>query len=77
MHIRDYADLHQLTVLSNLESYNAIMINKGMDKQVRLAELTQTAIHQLKTLQNMQGNTLDRLKSPNLKYLKQKNKDDI
>jgi hypothetical protein len=25
----------------------------------------------------MQGNTLDRLKSPNLKYLKQKNKDDI
>jgi hypothetical protein len=75
MNIRDYADLHQLTVLSNLESYNAIMINKGMDKQARLAELTETAIHQLKTLQNMQGNTLDRLKSPNLKSLKPKSKD--
>lgn len=67
MNIRDYADLHQLTVLSNLESYNAIMINKGMDKPTRLIELNQTAIHQLKILQTMQTQAFDKLKSPNLK----------
>lgn len=67
MNIRDYANLHQLTVLSNLESYNAIMINKGMDKPTRLIELNQTAIHQLKILQTMQTQAFDKLKSPNLK----------
>jgi hypothetical protein len=72
MNIRDYADLHQLTVLSNLESYNAIMIQKGMDKNTRFVELNTTALQQLKTLQNMQSNTLDRLKSPNLKRLNEK-----
>jgi KilA-N domain len=70
MNIRDYADLHQLTVLSNLESYNAIMINKGMDKQTRFIELHATAIQQLKTLENTEHKTLDKLKSPNLKRLK-------
>jgi hypothetical protein len=70
MNIRDYADLHQLTVLSNLESYNAIMIHKGMDKKTRLMELNATAVQQLKALQNMKSNTLDRLKSPNFKRLK-------
>jgi hypothetical protein len=70
MNIRDYADLHQLTVLSNLESYNAIMIHKGMDKNTRLVELNATAVQQLKALQNMKSNTLDRLKSPNFKRLK-------
>ncbi len=76
MNLRDYADLHQLTVLSNLESYNAIMIQKGMDKNARFEELNATALQQLKTLQNMQGNSLDRLKSPNIKRLKEKNKED-
>ncbi len=75
MNIRDYADLHQLTVLSNLESYNAIMIQKGIDKNTRFVELNTTALQQLKTLQNMQGNSLDRLKSPNIKRLKDKDKE--
>jgi KilA-N domain len=70
MNIRDYADLHQLTVLSNLESYNAIMIHKGIDKNTRLVELNATAVQQLKALQNMKSNTLDRLKSPNFNRLK-------
>lgn len=33
--IRDYADLHQLTVLANLESYNSILISENVDRQER------------------------------------------
>ncbi len=63
--IRDVADLHQLTVLSNLESYNAILIKKDLSKQQRLIELHKTAVSQLKSLQSMSNFSLDKLKSPN------------
>lgn len=59
--IRDVADLHQLTVLSNLESYNAILIKQGISKQQRLIELHKTAVSQLKSLQSMSNFTLTRL----------------
>lgn len=65
--IRDVADLHQLTVLSNLESYNAILIKQGMSKQQRFIELHKTAVSQLQSLQSMSNFTLDKLKSPNVK----------
>jgi hypothetical protein len=64
--IRDYADLHQLTVLSNLESYNAIMIGQNMPQSERLIELNRIAISQLNTLRSMTNLSLDRLKSPHL-----------
>jgi hypothetical protein len=67
--IRDFADLHQLTVLSNLESYNAIMIQNNLSPAARLKELTKTAVMQLKTLQSMKNYTLDKLKSPNQKRI--------
>lgn len=67
--IRDFADLHQLTVLSNLESYNAIMISQGLPQEERLMELNKIAISQLKTLRSMSNYSLDKLKSPNLKLL--------
>lgn len=67
--IRDFADLHQLTVLSNLESYNAIMIRKDLGKEERLSELRSTAIQQLQALQSMSSYTLDKLKSPTFKRL--------
>jgi KilA-N domain len=70
--IRDYADLHELTVLSNLESINALLIKQGMDKKNRISLLHQTAIEQIKSLQSLQNYTLDRLKSPNLKLVEQK-----
>lgn len=70
--IRDYADLHQLTVLSNLESINALLIKQGMDKKDRISLLHQTAIEQMKSLQNLQNYTLDKIKSPNLKLVEQK-----
>lgn len=69
LNLRDFADLHQLTVLSNLESYNAIMIKKGMSPAIRLAELSQTAIEQLKSLYALPHYTLDKLKSPHQKRI--------
>jgi hypothetical protein len=72
--IRDVADLHQLTILSNLESYNAILIKKGVAKQERLMELHKTALSQLASLKAMSNFNLDDLKSPH-KNLKGK-KDD-
>jgi hypothetical protein len=70
--IRDYADLHELTVLSNLESINALLIKQGMDKKDRISLLHQTAIEQIKSLQSLQNYTLDKLKSPHLKLVEQK-----
>jgi hypothetical protein len=67
--IRDVADLYQLTVLSNLESYNAILIKQGLGKQERVVELHKTAVEQLVSLSNMSSFSLDKLKSPNLKEL--------
>ncbi len=74
--IRDYADLHQLTILSNLESINALLIKQGVEKKDRISILHQTAVEQTKSLQNLSNYTLDKLKSPNLKLVEQKrNKD--
>ncbi len=74
--IRDYADLHQLTILSNLESINALLIKQGVEKKDRISILHQTAVDQAKSLQNLSNYTLDKLKSPNLKLVEQKrNKD--
>ena len=67
--IRDYADLHHLTVLSNLESYNSILLSQNIPKEQRLIELRKTALSQLKTLQSMSHYSLDKLKSPHLKKL--------
>jgi KilA-N domain len=72
--IRDYADLHQLTVLSNLESINALLIKQGVEKKDRLIILHQTAVEQTKSLQSLPNYTLDKLKSPNLKLVEQKSK---
>ena len=73
--IRDYADLHQLTVLSNLESYNAILISQNVSKDLRLTELNRIAISQLNTLRSMTHYSLDKLKSPNLKSLEKLDED--
>ena len=70
--IRDYANLHQLTVISNLESINGLLLKQGLEKKDRLMILHQTAIDQLKSLNEMKNYTLDKLKSPNLKLIEQK-----
>ena len=48
--IRDYTDLQHLLVLSNLESYNAILIEQNIDQSERLELLRETALNQLKTI---------------------------
>lgn len=48
--IRDAATIEQLTVLANLESYNAILMRDGLDKRHRLLKLRESAIFQLKSL---------------------------
>lgn len=37
--MRDYATIHELTVLSNLETHNAQMIREGKSKEDRFAVL--------------------------------------
>ena len=51
--IRDCADLHHLLVLSNLESYNAILIEQNIRQSRRLELLRETALKQLRTIQEL------------------------
>lgn len=48
--ICDYASVNQLLVLANLESLNAILLNRGMIGRDRLQMLRETAIQQLLSL---------------------------
>lgn len=48
--IRDYANIEQLVVLSNLESINAVLINQGLSQPERLKQLNVIAITQMKSL---------------------------
>ena len=48
--IRDYATLEQLLVLANMESLNALLIEKGISQEERLKQLNNLAMSQLKIL---------------------------
>jgi hypothetical protein len=48
--IRDFANLEQLVVLSNMESTNALLIHQGLMQSERLLQLNQMAISQMKSL---------------------------
>ncbi|MDR2580248.1 MAG: KilA-N domain-containing protein [Fibromonadaceae bacterium] len=50
--MRDYANIEQLLVLANLESYNAILIEQGHQQKDRIVLLNRTARKQLETLKN-------------------------
>ena len=56
--LRDYASIHQLLVLANMESYNAILIKQGIPQPERLLLLNKMAIEQLKVIENHQGRLL-------------------
>jgi hypothetical protein len=53
--IRDYANLEQPVVLSNLESINAVLIRQGLIQSERLFQLNQIAITQMRSLVNAKG----------------------
>lgn len=55
--MRDYASLNELLVLANMESYNAILIEKGMAQKERMIELRNLAQTQLISLEKL--NQLD------------------
>ena len=48
--MRDDANLNQLLVLANMESYNAILIEQGKPQSERLRLLRNLAIRQMDTL---------------------------
>lgn len=48
--VRDYATIHELTVLSNLETHNAQMIREGKNKEERFKVLKEIATYQMEIL---------------------------
>lgn len=58
--VRDHATLEQLVVLTNLESLNSVLIRQGLTQSIRLTQLNEIAISQMKTL--LAANNLKRLK---------------
>ncbi len=56
--IRDYANIHQLICLSNLENLNAVFINDKLPQSERLEKLNNIAIGQMKVLQEIEGRKL-------------------
>ncbi len=51
--MRDYASLNELLVLANMESYNAILITKGLDQKERMIELRNLARTQMVSLEKL------------------------
>jgi hypothetical protein len=50
LNIRDFASINELAVLSNIESLNAELIKKGVDKSERFMQLREVSIYQLEIL---------------------------
>lgn len=56
--MRDYANLQELLVLANMESYNAILISKGISQKERMIELRALAKKQLMSLKSLENKKL-------------------
>ena len=59
--MRDYASLNELLVLANMESYNAILIEKGINQKERMIELRRLARTQLLSLEKLNDNGMKQL----------------
>ena len=64
--MRDYASLNELLVLANMESYNAILICKGMEQKERMVELRKLARKQLTSLEKLNNTGIKKLEGKNL-----------
>lgn len=53
--MRDYANIIQLVILSNLENLNSEMIAQGIEQKVRLERLNAIAKKQYSILQDSNG----------------------
>lgn len=58
--MRDYAPVEDLLILSNMESYNAVMITKELPQSERLQELRKMAIQQRNSLVNSLNSIIKR-----------------
>ncbi|WP_261791359.1 KilA-N domain-containing protein [Fusobacterium necrophorum] len=65
--MRDYASLNELLVLSNMESYNAVLISKGMEQKERMTELRKLARTQLLSLEKLNVTGLKSLENTSKK----------
>ena len=59
--MRDYATLNELLVLANMESYNAILIEKGLEQKEKMIELRKLARNQMLSLERLNQRNLKRL----------------
>lgn len=59
--MRDYASLEELLVLANVESYNAILIEKGMGQKNRMIELRRLTRKQLMSLEKINDKGIKKL----------------
>lgn len=59
--MRDYASLEELLVLVNMESYNAILIEKGMGQKNIMIELRNLARKLLMSLEKISDNEIKKL----------------
>lgn len=59
--MRDYASLNELLILANMESYNAILIGKGVGQKERMTELRNLARIQLLSLEKLNDNGIKSL----------------
>ena len=59
--MRDYASLNELLVLANMESYNAVLIEKGLSQKERMIELRKLARTQIISLENINNNDIKKL----------------
>lgn len=59
--MRDYASIHQLLVLANMESYNAILIGQEMSQPERMEKLHDLAARQLNVLDSVNLDDLPQL----------------
>ncbi len=59
--MRDYASINELLVLANMESYNAILICKGIDQKERMIELREIARKQIFALERLGSESMNKL----------------
>ena len=59
--MRDFASLNELLVLANMESYNAILIEKGLEQKERMIELRNLAKTQLISLEKLNQSDIKKL----------------
>ena len=65
--MRDYASLNELLVLANMESYNAVLIGKGMEQKERMIELRKLARTQLMSIEKLNNTCIKSLEDKSKK----------